>query len=274
MARVLRLSGISAPHVRAVSYSQLEYEKIKETVDTLMSGEAKHRAIKQLLRPQILVMEYVRGVSLLQMTPELASRFFDMTASPEQSRGVLHAIGRIMGADVVFNNWDRVPLVHGNEGNFGNIMLQPDSGHVLAIDNSMTSIKAVISGKRNTQYDKYLAGVAALCAQLAASGPHAECALVAQVRVKMADGTGLRLGTAEGLVLQAGIAEMLLRLADEESQRMLVEERQVVAGMVTAAQDWESVWSKDVAQLDVSFMRDVAQCLNQGGELARIWKAM
>jgi hypothetical protein len=57
---------------------------------------------------------------------------------------VLRAIGRIMALDVFTNNWDRIPLIHDNMGNFGNVILQQPEENVailVAIDNAMTGIR-------------------------------------------------------------------------------------------------------------------------------------
>ncbi len=92
----------------------------------------------------------------------------------------------------------------------------------MAIDSTMTAIRADISGKRNVQYDKYMAKVALLVVQLGAAGPDRECALMARCREKMRDGTGIALGVREGLVLQRGLAEMLMRLATQPDSLQVV----------------------------------------------------
>lgn len=107
MTRIMRLVNQSAPHIREVSFGELEYSKIKECVSAHLQGEDLHKATKQLLRPQILLMEYCKGVSMLSMTPELVKQFFDVGRSPTLSRPVLQSIGRIMALDILFNNWDR-----------------------------------------------------------------------------------------------------------------------------------------------------------------------
>lgn len=94
-------------------------------------------------RPVVLVMEFVEGTTLERLKPDLAEKYFSVK-SP-LSGPILRQVGRIMALDVVCNNWDRIPLIHDNSGNFGNIMLQThvEEGFLVAIDNAFTGIRKV-----------------------------------------------------------------------------------------------------------------------------------
>merc|ERR1740121_1799084 len=43
-------------------------------------------------------------------------------------------LGRLMAYDMLINNFDRIPLVWSNEGNFGNVMIDASQSIVVGID--------------------------------------------------------------------------------------------------------------------------------------------
>jgi hypothetical protein len=118
--RILRRLGVASPHCRPLCFSTLEYKEMKDALAAHCKGELLYRAKKRLNRPQVLLFEYVKGQSLLEIYP----------SDPRlQEESVLRKLGELMAIDVLFNNLDRLPLgVWRNEGNFGNVLLQKNTG--------------------------------------------------------------------------------------------------------------------------------------------------
>ena len=57
----------------------------------------------------------------------------------------LRHLGRLMAFDLAVNNFDRLPLVWGNKGNFGNIMVSKDEKRqMIGIDFGVNPIKKTI----------------------------------------------------------------------------------------------------------------------------------
>lgn len=140
LTRLCRHLGVAAPSMRFVHRGTAEYAQML-------------RATHVVERPVLCLQDFVKGVTLEQLTTQHAQLYFRSTS--KQSSPVLRALGRIMGLDVFFNNWDRVPLIHDNRGNFGNVILQDGGaeGRLVAIDNAMTGIRSQIGGgKPNPQY--------------------------------------------------------------------------------------------------------------------------
>lgn len=91
-----------------------------------------------------------------------------------------------------------------------------------------------------------------LIKQLVQHGPKRECPLIHDVRASLNARTPCALGEAEALVIQAGVAEMLLRFAAFDN---FADEKQAVAATVKHLQnDW---FGSDVERIDMRFIGDV-----------------
>ena len=251
LTRLCRWLGVAAPAVRFVVAGSDEYDQMSRAVRGLT------------LRPVVLVMEYVEGVTMSRIPAAASSAFF--SCESPLAKPVLRAVGRIMALDVFTNNWDRIPLVHDNGGNFGNVILQQprEGGAVLvAIDNAMTGIRREYGGRRNAMYDAYLGKVRRLCAQLAESGKKSECDLITQVRRVISHRTPAKLGAKEGLALQWGVAEMLCRIARFDR---LEEEKRIVGEMMHS----DAWFLTDLERVDLVFLTDVQAVIQEYEERLR-----
>ncbi len=240
LTRLCRWLGVSAPAVRFVVCDTDEYTQMSRVVRGMT------------MRPVVLVMEFVQGTTLNKVNGTNDQRFF--RCNVPEAKPVLRSIGRIMALDVFTNNWDRIPLIHDNSGNFGNVILQRPEENVailVAIDNAMTGIRREYGGRRNSMYDAYLEKVRKLCQQLVKCGEEKECALIQSVRSNISSRTAVQMGPKEGLIIQAGVAEMMCRIAKFDK---LTEERDAVAKMVTMNDPW---FASDLERVDLVFLGDV-----------------
>ena len=176
-----------------------------------------------------------------------------------------------MALDVFLNNWDRVPLCHDNNGNFGNIILQTigsgndEDGFLVAIDNSMTGIRAEFGpGRRNPQYDKYLDKLRNLLKDLLDYGPEKELPSIANVREMFKFQTPINLSVYEGKIIQRGIAEMFVRLAEFDK---FEEEKDFVSKSIQLYDPW---WKADLERIDISFIRDMQDIVKEKKEDLKI----
>jgi hypothetical protein len=239
LTRLCRWLGVAAPAIRFVVSGSDEYRQMSRAVHGMT------------LRPVVLVMEFVSGMTMSRISAAAWAKYF--SCDSPLAKPVLRAIGRIMALDVLTNNWDRVPLIHDNRGNFGNVILQepPDGSAVLvAIDNAMTGIRREYGGRRNPMYDAYLGKVRKLCEQLVASGKKNECALIGDVRRLIGSRTPAKLGAKEGLALQWGVAEMFCRIAKFDK----LEEEKRIVGAMTHHDTW---FLADLERVDLVFLGDV-----------------
>ena len=66
----------------------------------------------------------------------------------ELSESALVSLGRVIAADVIVNNFDRVPFVWSNSGNLGNVIVERDTQAVVAVDQQTTAIVNVEGSAR------------------------------------------------------------------------------------------------------------------------------
>lgn len=66
-------------------------------------------------------MEMVVGKQLNSLSVNDATRYF--CGSTAESIDFLTQLGRLIALDVVLNNWDRVPVLWENDGNWENIIV-------------------------------------------------------------------------------------------------------------------------------------------------------
>ena len=73
-------------------------------------------------RPFILIEEYIPAVTLHNMGSNRADRCFNV-AYPDASNRLIN-IGKIIAADIVLNNPDRMPMIWDNHGNSTNLLFE------------------------------------------------------------------------------------------------------------------------------------------------------
>ena len=116
-----------------VEYSDREWSDLKNKMITFVRSKNENdcRLLKKKFnRATLLLMEYVSGIDLLHLDPNKAASLFKETQGKENLKG----IGKLIVLDFILNNWDRLPIIWDNEGNYANIMFQ-DDGSVVGIDN-------------------------------------------------------------------------------------------------------------------------------------------
>lgn len=180
--------GVPTPGVRLVDRNSEEGQRIiaNLTSDRLCSRQQglRSKIERVVLKPHLLVMQYIKGYPLDYVVQGtgfcetfVKNKFAafeenDKEQSDETSK--LHAVGklncrtlgRILGFDVLINNFDRLPCIWNNRGNAGNIIFQGDAGienmdcvdfaaphTALGIDNMVSCIDV---GKFPDQHAAYL----------------------------------------------------------------------------------------------------------------------
>ena len=91
-------------------------------------------------------------------------------AISENGQQRLGELARLLLLDVLLNNGDRLPLIHANRGNAGNVMLCRGNGQVVAIDSAASAINKAAYPE---QYQAYLERVRHHCAIIDISLKHA-----------------------------------------------------------------------------------------------------
>ncbi len=111
-----------------------------------------------------------------------------------------------------------------------------------------------VSGKDNPLLGRHLGRLAAMLADVAraeAAGKESEA--VAGLRSTLGQCLGVQLDGAQGAALQSGLAGGLRALA-RLPPAFWSEQRAAVARLVPPDRDWEQVWARDVALIDLAFL--------------------
>jgi len=157
----------------------------------------------------VVVMEFIAGCAMMGMPGNTYLRQHRETAHFWQ------ALGRLMGFDLLINNFDRLPLAWSNEGNLGNVMLSTDLDGPVGIDQSTQPITDAV-GLRN-----YLDRVRKVCIE-ARDGEGASFKAVKQA---IYINTAITLSSEELEHLRQGCFEFLKEVAQlttaGEMDRML-----------------------------------------------------
>jgi hypothetical protein len=105
--------------VKCISTDLAEFKQIARSIDWCTKQLPDHRrTIKSAIdRPILLLQEYIQSLTCDQMLVDRATKFFTHDSNN------LIALGRLVAADIAFNNSDRFPLdliwaTKGNSGNF------------------------------------------------------------------------------------------------------------------------------------------------------------
>jgi hypothetical protein len=138
--RVLRRLGLAAPACRLLLFENDEYQALKARLAALSEkkdeGELRHRILKSLNRPTILVYQFSPGRSALEVPPG--------DAAWSDAR-LAQRLGALLAADVALNNLDRLPLpaLWDNAGNLGNVLMR-DDGIPVPVDSSCFCVRAEV----------------------------------------------------------------------------------------------------------------------------------
>lgn len=96
-------------------------------------GQDNWLPIRKMMQYEYLAaVQYVNGFGMMGL--EAHKHLMEGAA------GVWSELGRLMGYDMLINNFDRLPLAWSNEGNLGNVMLGSELGPVVGIDQCVSPI--------------------------------------------------------------------------------------------------------------------------------------
>jgi hypothetical protein len=163
---------------------------------------------------------------------------------------VLARLGQLIALDVFINNSDRIPAVHGNEGNGKNIMMSA-CGSVYAIDTCMTSIDPK---NRHSQpmLQRYLRNVRNFLEAMHGTPTKALRALE-PVRDFIMRETGYDIGDAGCLRICEGVQRGAYDVAQLRIPQ-LSKIRADVDGVVST--DWNGVWTNSIKLIKMDYLEE------------------
>jgi len=101
--------------------------------------------------PILTVMEYINGESIFS---------FDLKLLVDENQNLSNLgkkiciqIGNLVIFDALINNWDRIPAIWDNEGNFGNFLISKTQG-LISIDSTISSIANLQSSQCEVYLEK------------------------------------------------------------------------------------------------------------------------
>lgn len=106
----------------------------------------------------------------------------------------------------------------------------------------------------------YMSDVRSLVAELRSVADDEECARVLALRTRLCNEYCVPLGKREGLALQRGLRLGVERLRGVPPLALADQKRAVEAAV---AVDWENVWNKDCASIDLAFLEETLAALTQ-----------
>jgi len=191
-------------------------------------------------------MEFVKGKDLEQLGPH-AKAFFQR----EHGQRLLKEMGQLTCLDIVTNNWDRLPIIWDNEGNFRNLYLEEEEGpdnttrwNVVGIDQGLSAVKKEVHPEG---HEKYMNRVEALMDQIVEK-PNEEAAELLRFRECLYTSLALELTSQDSLEIQAGILESARAFARLELKD-LVDLKEKVRNLIR--QDWSDVWANGVEGIHI-----------------------
>lgn len=116
---------IDTPDCRIIEYHDEEFYEMILNLERVSVGNnsLKNKVqydIKE--RPFVLIYEYVPSLVLYEFGVPRAEKIFKKENF--KSREVFISLGRILGIDILFNNYDRVPFLWNNPGNPNNLLFR------------------------------------------------------------------------------------------------------------------------------------------------------
>jgi len=157
--------------------------------------------------------------------------------------------------DIVCNNWDRLPIMWNNEGNFRNIMLHhnpdtEDDWEVVGIDNGFFPINKEVAAISYANYMKRVEEYMTAIAQ----HPDQEAEDTKKMRECLYLSTQWQIGEEASIEIQHGIVEQARMFAGWSMEDLETLKRHV-QDMIH--QDWANVWHDGVKAINVEMMYDV-----------------
>lgn len=198
---------------------------------------------------QRLGNERVAGVAIIEFVSALALPACAMVVleGPHRQQ-LLHDIGRVMGLDMLLNNFDRLPLCWTNEGNPDNILVKnaQSAPHIVAIDSTLTRISHP-EGRR-----RYEASVQSALEDLARGrGPALD-----RVKSSLINCTGFQMHDGDAVFVAKGVRSLIADLTRLQSECAGWAEA-VVAAAAARCGDMGAMCG--VADLDVNFLQTISE---------------
>eukprot|EP01122_Echinamoeba_exundans_P014524 TRINITY_DN6600_c0_g1_i1.p1 TRINITY_DN6600_c0_g1~~TRINITY_DN6600_c0_g1_i1.p1 ORF type:complete len:380 (-),score=60.38 TRINITY_DN6600_c0_g1_i1:757-1896(-) len=255
--------SIPVAHMRIIDYS----DGTREWSDLLMhmrawaaknsdsNGRSKSRKGVGK-RCFIECMEMIVGQQLNTISEADATRYF--SGETTDSISFLTLMGRIIALDVLLNNWDRIPVIWDNEGNWGNLIVSHDSGRLalVGIDNGFS----FISSEHEKKLDAYLSRVHKLI-QDAKKGMERgkECPQMASIRSSYMLHTGFQIPDNVFIHTQKALIEELERiptiLTTEKIDTLVAKVRSAIV------RDWGGMWELGMRAVGSDFLPKMVEAL-------------
>jgi hypothetical protein len=140
--------SIPTPSMRGVLDGSPENSLIREALRSAEPTFEDHR-LQVKGSSEFTVMEFVDGCSMMGMPAHVYLSEHRAHPSPNHPN-LWYDLGKLMGFDMLINNFDRLPLAWSNEGNLGNVMLGSRVNIIVGVDQSVQPITHP-EGLRNYQ---------------------------------------------------------------------------------------------------------------------------
>mmetsp|Transcript_12119 Transcript_12119/g.18303 ORF Transcript_12119/g.18303 Transcript_12119/m.18303 type:complete len:215 (-) Transcript_12119:278-922(-) len=191
-------------------------------------------------RAFFLVMDYVDG-AVMECNYSVGTHLESATAFTEN-------IGKIISFDIFINNGDRIPVVHSNDGNAHNIIVQA-SGNCVAIDTCITSIHPI---NASSPYEVYSNRVERFLDAIFSEDTRRVVVALEPVREFLYSATAYKVQDQQLLDIANSIRKAITDIARNITAEQLVDLKAEVEAMVTV--DWEGVWGKSIELINIEFL--------------------
>lgn len=141
-------------YLSSIQLSPEELNAVEKSLELdLSAGILKHDQ-----HSHVLVMDFISGATLPNLSIESVSDFFGARNSPNESGiEILKNMGHLFAFDLLVNNQDRFPCLPGSaEGNLGNIMIDSSTRQLRAIDNVCVCVGEEERAKHFELLDKFI----------------------------------------------------------------------------------------------------------------------
>eukprot|EP01087_Luapelamoeba_hula_P011633 TRINITY_DN3179_c0_g1_i1.p1 TRINITY_DN3179_c0_g1~~TRINITY_DN3179_c0_g1_i1.p1 ORF type:complete len:359 (-),score=71.42 TRINITY_DN3179_c0_g1_i1:61-1137(-) len=251
--RLAQLLNIRVPQIRVVNHYDDEMASLRRNIARLAEIIGPADLIKverELDRPFVLLMEFTGGKDLETLPRSSAAWLLGMKADQKENLR-LRALGNLAALDMLTNNWDRIPFVWDNSGNWKNVILhKSEKGwELVGIDHGFTAI-VIPEGM-----EKYTARVNTYVSKLVKQ-PSKEASETKSVREILRGHTTYDIGEAGSVEIQRGIMDVVSTVTSmqkEEFEKLRAE----VAAM--AKEDSNSVWEQGMNTIDTNFLWSIVQ---------------
>lgn len=277
---VLNHLGVPVPSSRVICHVDAEWsavkaairsgaQRVRERGDASGADRVRMRLRGPLDRPQLLIMELIADAKQLEGNAHAAT-LLDPTGDCPLAASRLRAMGRCLAADVLLNYSDRIPApCWDNEGNGGNILLTKGNVGFFAIDSGVTTISCATSYSTALRKE-YIVRARTFLDTLCAGGMQEPFAFET-IRKFVYSNTGHKLSDPALHQIQTGFLQVLSVIVkggqDVSGSAFLewLETQHKVVASGTITEDWGNVWKKSVAQIDMSFIREMVAVFCEAG---------